>query len=130
MALERNLAKGTERPSMTRSKHMGKTPALSAKIFDGLEPYLEGMLKTIGQAGAGPKRRGKGSIKAAIDGLKLLVDSMGKRPEDSQIAALFKELNSVNPDSEDEDEWEDDDVDEDLEKLNIEIDNVGGNVNS
>ena len=116
--------KGTERPSITQSKHGGADGALSKEIREGLSPFLDGMLKTIGQAGAGPKRRGKGSIKAAIDGVKLLIESYGKRPEDSGIQALIKDLSEVTPDDTDSEEnFQDENEDDDMDELNTEIDN-------
>ena len=115
--------KGSERPSITQSKHGGADGALSKEIRDGLSPFLEGMLKTIGQAGAGPKRRGKGSIKAAIDGVKLLIESYGKRPEDSGIQALIKDLGEIPSDEPDEEDFHDKNEDDDMDGLNAEIDN-------
>ena len=115
--------KGSERPSITQSKHGGADGALSKQIREGLSPYLDGMLKTIGSAGAGPKRRGKGSIKAAIDGVKLLIESYGKRPEDSGIQALIKDLGKIEVVATDEEGFADENEDDDMDELNTEIDN-------
>lgn len=117
------MVRGRERPTITRSKNVGASAPIAQQIREGLEPYLEGMLKTIGQAGAGPRRRGKGSLRAATDGVKLLIDSIGKTSGDSEILNLIRELtDGTEGQLEPEEEYADDDIDEELEDLNSEID--------
>jgi hypothetical protein len=118
------MARGRSKPSIDRAKNVNRANPLAGEIRDGLTPYLSGMLKTIGQAGAGKQSRGKGDLRAAVSGVKLLIDAIERSSGDSEILDLIKQVRSKMPDGEEWDEtaFVDDEADEDLENLNKEID--------
>lgn len=126
------MPKGQGRPSIARTKDgVNSMPQqLASAIREGLEAYLPGMLKTIGRSGAGPKKRGGGDLRAAIGGLRLLMDTYTTGGSDSEIFHLIKELrNEVNVSKngeEDEESWYDDPEGEDeaLETLQGSIDEI------
>ena len=125
------MPKGMGRPSIARTNDglTSMPQQLAGAIRGGLEEYLPGMLKTIGRSGAGPKKRGGGDLRAALGGLRLLMDSYTQGGNDSEIFSLIKDLrNEVKPsdDEEDEVQWYDDPEGEDeaLETLQGSIDEI------
>lgn len=140
--------KGKERPTIRRAKEgsarayaddvagrtersdkdVGPVPQpLANKIRDGLTPYLDGMLKTIGQAGAGKQKRGQGDLRAALGGLRLLMDSYQQGGGETDIMELISAMrdNAVKEVEAEEMYWDDpDEEDTDLEALNEEIDSI------
>ena len=123
------MPKGVQRPSIARTKDGvdSMRPQLAGAIRSGLEEYLPGMLKTIGRSGAGPKKRGGGDLRAALGGLRLLMDSYTQGGNDSEIFSLIKDLRKeTKDDEEDESTWFDDPDGEDdaLETLQGSIDEI------
>lgn len=115
---------GKERPSIAKAKSSGNTAPLAQAIRDGLSPYLPAMLKTIGQAGAGPRKRGMGNVRAATDGVKLMIEAIGKTSGDNAIESLLREAIGKKPDERlwDEEEFADTEEDTELEDIQAEID--------
>lgn len=118
------MPRGNERPSITRAKNTGQGAPLSKEIREVLGPYLPGMLKTIGMAGAGKQRRGAGDLKAALGGVKLMIDSIGRSSGDSEILNLLKGVQGDPDDEWNDEDYFDDDEDTELETLQDEIDEL------
>jgi hypothetical protein len=93
-------------------------------IRTGLRPYVKGMLRTIGQAGAGERGRGKGDLRAAVSGIKLLIDTIGSTANDSEAIRLIRELHGAAKIEVDETDYfeNEEEEDEDLETLHKAID--------
>lgn len=117
------MPKGSGRPSIERAKEGTAHSPIAQQIRDGLEPYLNGMLRTIGQAGSGYRNKGKGDLKAALGGLKLLLDSLGTSG-DTGLTKLMKAMLSETAASEfnEEDFYDEEFGDEEVESINLEID--------
>lgn len=113
--------KGKQRAAITKAKALAQITPISAQVTEELQPYLKGMLKTIGQSGSGYKNRGKGDLKAAIGGVRLLLDAMGTGADNRLAELLLASIKGNDADIEEDDYFDDDDdteIDEIIDSVN------------
>ena len=119
------MSRGSARPSLERAKEGSSHSPIAMQIREGLEPYLNGMLKTIGQSGSGYLNKGKGDLKAALGGLKLLLDSLGNSGDTGLTNLMKAMLNKEDIELFNEEDFYDDELgDEEIEDINNALDEV------